>query len=132
MSETSLNTDQILARMQSLRAEGRRDVERLHEQAERVTDWKEHVRAQPMVAAAAASLLGFLVVRSALSSQRASTVPVQPLGASSSTGLLAFAGGLASNLGRQWLTHYVQRELGNIRTKKMTISDEPSTPAHQR
>jgi len=55
--------EQIIERMQSLRASGYVHVVELQEDAKRLVDWKEYVRSKPILSVAAASLVGFLLMK---------------------------------------------------------------------
>jgi hypothetical protein len=118
MNAKNDESDAIRRRMRELRFAGLKDVSQLHDQAERVTDWREHVRAQPVLSAIAASLVGFTVMRT-LSGGGGSSQPVDyatpgPVARrkSASMGLLSIAGGMAASLARQWLTEYVKKQVG--------------------
>ncbi len=117
----SLKTDgsaAIVSRMRELRSTGLKDVNQLHAQVERVTDWREHVRAHPGVTLAAASLLGFALVRKLTNVEPAGqqifhSQPGSIVNQKSATrGLLSLAGGMAVSLGRQWLTEYIKKHVG--------------------
>ncbi len=128
-SATADTEDEIVLRMRELRTAGIRGVDRLHSQAQRVTDWREHVRAQPVVATTAASLLGFFAVRtlvgsSSLSGNATSQTGQQVhskvvhVGESStrpkSSVLWSVVGNVVSTVARQWLTRVVQKQLGEM------------------
>lgn len=118
MSANNDESDAIRKRMRELRFTGLKDVSQLHAQAERVTDWREHVRAQPVLSAIAASLVGYTVVRTIAGSGGSSQqVVYAPPGSvakrrSASMGLLSIAGGMAASMARQWLTEYVKKQVG--------------------
>lgn len=113
----------IIERMRELRSTGLRDVNRLHAQVGRVTDWREHVRAHPEVVFIAASVLGFSMVRKlANSSSSAQHIIYTPQGVykpqvsvakpkSATSGLVSVIGGMAVSAGRKWLTEYFKKEL---------------------
>ena len=117
--------DMIVSRMRELRSTGQSDVVQLHAQAERVTDWREHVRAQPIVTAVSSTVVGYMVARAlagvpVFNSMNGTTI--QPVGvspsvqiakqASMSAGLLSLASGIALSVGRQWVTEYLKKQLG--------------------
>lgn len=58
--------EQIIERMRSVRMSGHDHVVELQGEAKRLVDWKEYVRAKPILSVAAASLVGFGVIRNAL------------------------------------------------------------------
>ncbi|MCF7963300.1 MAG: hypothetical protein K9M08_21380 [Pirellula sp.] len=62
-SKTEVDVEQIIERMRSVRMSGHDHVVELQGEAKRLVDWKEYVRAKPLLSVAAASLVGFGVVR---------------------------------------------------------------------
>lgn len=58
------DVNELLARMQRVRACGYYHAEELHSEAKRLVDWKEYVRSKPLMSIAVASLVGFSIVRS--------------------------------------------------------------------
>ena len=70
------DVDELLARMQSVRACGNYHAEELHVEAKRLVDWKEYVRSQPLISIAVASLVGFSIVRSTLGTNSQSNHPL--------------------------------------------------------
>ncbi|MEI7460366.1 MAG: hypothetical protein WCK15_13220 [Pirellula sp.] len=65
-SKTEVDVEQIIERMRSVRMSGHDHVVELQGEAKRLVDWKEYVRAKPILSVAAASLVGFGVIRNAL------------------------------------------------------------------
>ena len=63
LSKAEAEAEQIVERMRSVRAEGYDHVVALQSEAKRLVDWKEYARAKPILFVAAASLLGFGLVR---------------------------------------------------------------------
>ncbi len=126
MSVTTDEGSMIVSRMRELRSTGQSDVIQLHAQAERVTDWREHVRAKPLVTAVSSTVVGYMVARALAGAPVISTAnnrtTIQPVGGSSSVqvakqasmsaGLLSLAGGIALSVGRQWVTEYLKKQLG--------------------
>jgi hypothetical protein len=129
-SDTAVTENEIVLRMRELRSAGIRGVDKLHSQAQRVTDWREHVRAQPAVAATAATLLGFFAVRTLVGGSRLVNNSTSQLGQSvhsegvrigesltsrpKSSVLWSVVGNVASTVARQWLTRVVQKQLGEM------------------
>ena len=120
MSANHDDSSLIISRMRKLRSTGQRDVNQLHAQAERVTDWREHARAQPVLTVIASAVVGYSVVR-ALVGQAVANQPLTVVGAhqapitkskSTSMGLLSLVGGVAVSVGRQWVTEYIKKQLG--------------------
>ncbi len=123
MSVSSDESAAIISRMHELRSTALSDVNRLHAQVERVTDWREHVRAHPVAAITAASALGFFLVRKLTSSDSApprfanasmGSLPLEVTKKNRSLlrGLLSVAGGMAAPVARQWLTEYIKKQVG--------------------
>ena len=118
MSSSDDNSSAIVSRMRELRSTGQSDVEQLHAQVERVTDWREHVRAQPILAVVSSTAVGYLVLRALVGSGTpvqsvAITSPAQVANkTTASMGLLSLVGGIATSVGRQWVTEYLKKQLG--------------------
>lgn len=112
MSATPDEVSELLRQMHALRTTGDRDVRQLQNEMERVTDWREHVRARPVLSAAAAATVGFTVIRAIFASRPAPAPLTTAQAKRSATGsALAFVGGMASTLARQWISDYVKKEL---------------------
>ena len=128
-SDTAVTENEIVLRMRELRSAGIGGVDKLHNQAQRVTDWREHVRAQPAVAATAATLLGFFAVRTLVGSRSLARNATSQTGQQvhsegshvgesssrpKSSVLWSVVGNVASTVARQWLTRVVQKQLGEM------------------
>ena len=74
-SKLSGDVDELLARMQSVRASGHYHAGELHGEANRLVDWKEYVRSKPLMSIAVASLVGFSIVRSTLGTNSSANNP---------------------------------------------------------
>lgn len=114
----------LIERMRAIRNSSERHVEHMHLEAERLTDWREHVRSQPILALAAATTLGFLAVQSTTRSDgrpatngKTSQPATDSAGGRAATratlasGMMAFAGTMASNLLKQYVSGYVRNQL---------------------
>ncbi len=114
----------LIERMRAIRNSSERHVAHMHLEAERLTDWREHVRSQPILAVAAAATLGFLAVqRSTHSAGQPAPVPASRqrmsvaggervvTQASVTSGVMAFAGSMASNLLKQYVSGLVRKQL---------------------
>ena len=66
----------IVERMRSVRASGYEHAGELQGEAMRLVDWKEYVRAKPLVSIAAASLVGFTLVRGTIGTLTGAIEPV--------------------------------------------------------
>ena len=64
--EPAGDVNELIARMQLVRASGCNHAGELHGEAKRLVDWKEYVRSKPLTCMAVASLVGFSIVRSTL------------------------------------------------------------------
>lgn len=64
MIRDDANSELIVERMLNVRESGQAFAMHIPEEAKRLVDWKEHVKARPIVAISLFSLAGFLVVRS--------------------------------------------------------------------
>jgi hypothetical protein len=110
-------TEQLVSRMNAIRNVSEAHVADLHQQAQRLGDWREYVRAQPVLSVAVAACVGFVLIRNVRGvktctshTPRGTDRDAKPdevnmtaakLGVSS--GLMAFAGSLASAAARQYL-----------------------------
>lgn len=112
MSSTPDEVSELLRRMQALRSTGDRDVRQLQNEMDRVTDWREYVRARPIASAAAATVAGFVIVRAIFVKRPPAVTPTTAQVPRSTSGsALAFIGGMASTMARQWISDYVKNEL---------------------
>jgi hypothetical protein len=75
--QTTVGSD-VVQRMSIIRSKRVRRVAELHNEAERMTDWREHVKSAPIVAIASSALIGFIASRS-VSRMLTSASPQQPL-----------------------------------------------------
>jgi len=58
------DVDLLIARMREVRSAAQSHVGELQGEAKRLVDWKEYVLAKPIASVAAASILGFAIIRS--------------------------------------------------------------------
>lgn len=107
--------EELVARMNAIRNVSEVHVAQLHAQAQRLGDWREHVRAQPLLAVTAASAVGFVVTSKLFggrscppkaerrqSAEADADVATTATTAGISSGLMAFAGSLASAAVKQY------------------------------
>ncbi len=127
----------IIHRMEDLRSVGIQEVERLHDQAVRMTDWREHVNSRPVLSTLAAAVIGFALVRTFVGNKKtivpAAPVPPQDsIGMQTATaGLLSVVGGIAVSVGRQLATEYIHRKLrDNFHGTQSTHPDQRSSSAN--
>jgi hypothetical protein len=131
----------IVGRMRELRSTGQSDVTQLHKQAERVTDWREHVRAQPVLTAVSSTVVGYMLVRALAGASTPTTARTAATASSAqsakpasvSAGLLSLAGGIALSVGRQWVTEYLKKQIGvNAHVANQSnYSEQRSNPRSQ-
>ena len=113
--------DLLVERMHSVRSAGCVHVSELQGEAKRLVDWKEYVLTKPLVSVAAASLVGFFIVRSAM---RPPAIPLrqglesQQLPTTSSSlkstvvnGILSFATSLASSAIKNYVANLAQSSI---------------------
>lgn len=114
--------EQLIARMDAIRSSSERHVVRMHAEAERLVDWREHVRSQPLLAVAVASAAGFLLMyRKATPAKdppRQSAARQEEVGeaarATFASGAMAFAGTMIGNLVKQSVSNYVKNKLAGV------------------
>ncbi len=105
----------IVERMQRIRSASEVHVALMHREAARVVDWREHVRAKPLVAVTVATLVGFTLVKSAMNTK-------QPRGetrrgdrpdsapAAVRSGVLSFVGAMAANMAKNYVSGYIRSQ----------------------
>jgi hypothetical protein len=119
LSKADTQAEQIAERMCSVRNAGYDHVVALQGEAKRLVDWKEYVRAKPILFVAGASLLGFSLVRKATQLVSKSASPTMVVGDSTNdsksfrstlTGSMAtFATSMASNAIKSYIVNMMQR-----------------------
>ena len=120
------DVDGLSQRMDRIRGASRIHVADMQTEAGRLVDWREHVRAKPLVAVAAAVLVGFSLVSRKL---KPDTPPLQSPDLCSSTtqrsslasSVFSVAGSMAGNMIRNYVTSYVREKLiGELHDLKFT------------
>lgn len=130
-----LPDDDLIARMNAIRNSSERHVVRMHAEAERLVDWREHVRSQPMVAVGVAAAAGFFLlyrsrgsspsrvrtkkVRADSDSEKIDTATAEKVNeattrTSLASGAMAFVGTMAGNMLKQYATNYVKGKLAGV------------------
>ncbi len=107
--------DELIARMNSIRNVSEFHVAELHEEAQRLADWREHVRAQPLLAVGLATAAGFAITLRGASSARqtqslhaAGGPPTKATAAAGvAVGITALVGSIASSALRAYATKLV-------------------------
>lgn len=134
--------DDLIARMNAIRNSSERHVVRMHAEAERLVDWREHVRSQPLVAVGAAAAAGFFLVFRSRGSQapQVRTQASRPRNAdtgnadtatearvteaatrtSLTSGAMAFIGTMAGNMVKQYAANYVKGKLAGVHHDRNT------------
>ncbi len=113
------DVQEIVERMRSVRSSGVDYAGKLHGEAMRLVDWKEYVRAKPLVSIAAASLMGFTIMRGTMRASHGSALFVssakQPLFAARTmksnfaSGVLAIATSIASSAMKNYFAKLSER-----------------------
>lgn len=113
------DADLILKRMQAVRSAGHCHADELQGEMKRLVDWKEYVLAKPLFSVAAASVLGFALVRSTARSVSRSVPQSQPilsdvtpavsLKSTIASGVLSLASTLASSAIKSYIASLSQR-----------------------
>lgn len=145
LSGDGLPDDDLIARMNAIRNSSERHVVRMHAEAERLVDWREHVRSQPLVAVGVAAAAGFfLLYRSrgnkapqvraergrgdadARKTDKATEARVNEATTRTSltSGAMAFIGTMAGNMVKQYAANYVKGKLAGVHHDRNT--DEQS------
>ena len=117
----ALDVETLIERMRYVRSAGQSHASELQGEAKRLVDWKEYVLAKPIVSIAAASVLGFAIVRStmrAISSPTPSSddARIRPATESSvvsnvASGAMALGTSIASSAIKSYFANLVQRSL---------------------
>ena len=126
---STVNSDtDIIDRMNTIRNSSEQHVERLHHEVERLKDWREHVKARPLLAVGVAAVAGFWLVSKlsgrsrsrprinlrshhhSRSKQKEQDEAVDEVATRTSltAGAMALAGSLLSSAIRMAATHYLK------------------------
>lgn len=102
--------NQLVSRMRDIRHVSRIHVADLQDEAQRLGDWREYVRARPLLSVAAAAAVGFVLTSRASSSKapQAETAGSPPARVGVASGVLAFAASLAGNAVREFAMHKIR------------------------
>lgn len=112
--------EQFIARMDAIRNASERHVVRMRAEAERLADWREYVRAQPLLAMAVASAAGFLLMVRVAAPAQSTPKDLFSKQAESggdaarttlASGAMAFVGTIVGNLVKQTVSNYVKNQL---------------------
>ncbi len=123
-TDGALNDD-LIDRMNAIRNASERHVVRMHAEAERLVDWREHVRSQPLLAVGVATAAGFFLMyrsRSKTAPQpspqaaapKSDTAQETATRSSIASGTMAFVGTMAGNMLKQYATNYVKTKLAGV------------------
>ena len=116
------DTDQIIERMRLVRTSGKDHAIDLQGEAKRLLDWKEYVRAKPILSVVSATLLGFGVVRQLIfASSKPSTTPStiqslklepSPLKTTLSSSIAKLASTIVTNAVKTYVANLMQHGAG--------------------
>ena len=111
--------DDLIARMNEIRNSSERHVVRMHAEAERLVDWREHVRSHPLMAVGVAAAAGFFMV---YRSRGTAETKVNEAATRSSiaSGAMAFVGTMAGNMLKQYAANYVKGKLAGVHHDRNT------------
>ncbi|MEZ6137600.1 MAG: hypothetical protein R3C53_22155 [Pirellulaceae bacterium] len=133
------DTESIVSQMHRIRNLTESHVAEMHHQAERLVDWREHVRSKPLVAVGVAAIVGFYLVNKVTGTEKPQESP--PLSnapatarASIGSGVMAFFGSMASNAIKSYVTHYVRTQFSggdHDRDDSKQLSEAESTMRNQ-
>lgn len=147
-TKNCVDEEQLIERMNKIRNASERHVSQMHLEAERLVDWREHVRAQPLPALAIAVAAGFWLFHrkpAAPAKQRPhAPSPCQKPDAehpdadsqesvartSFASGAMAFAGTMAGNLLKQYVSNYVQQKLAGVQHDRNATARDRSDETH--
>lgn len=132
---------ELIRRMNAIRNASETHVADLHQEAQRLGDWREYVRAHPLLAFAAATMVGFSLTHRSLRPQPAASVSDAPSASAASTratatappasltaGAMAMVGSLASVALRTYATNYIRKAFEGTSHDRSTTrhSDKPN------
>ncbi len=134
-SKTEVDVEQIIERMRSVRMSGHDHVVELQGEAKRLVDWKEYVRAKPLLSVAAASLVGFGVIRNALfvisktpPSMVATGAPLvdnKSIRSTIGSSIAVLATSIASNAAKTYIANMLQRGIAKGEINDRFQHDKP-------
>lgn len=134
--ETSVSPDDdLIERMNAIRNSSERHVVRMHAEAERLVDWREHVRSHPLAAVGIAAAAGFFLVyrprgssapqvHTKTTSRKTDKADETAARTSIASGAMAFVGTMAGNMLKQYAANYVKGKLAGVHHDRS--SDEQS------
>lgn len=117
--------DLLAARMHAIREVGQGHAEELHQEVKRAADWREHAKANPLLTTAVAGIVGFVVVRTLVQTNRMTSEGTgrtdehidraAPTFLSTALGAL---GGVAFNAARSYATSQLQEFVSQNRGRR--------------
>ena len=126
LSKAYTEAQEIVERMCSVRNVGYDHVVALQGEAKRLIDWKEYVRAKPILFVAVASLLGFSIVRKATQVVSKSSSPTMVVGdftkdsksfrSTLTSSLATLATSMASNAIKSYIVNTIQCVNSEVRS----------------
>lgn len=126
-------SEEVLAsRMQEVRRRGHSNAYQLRVGVDRVSDWKEHVKAHPIPAIVASAIVGYIATSKLIGrTQPSASVSVaqavrhagpqqtqeQAARTTATAGVAAFVGSIVSNAVRQYARGYIENYVRNLARK---------------
>lgn len=115
-----LDGEDLVTAMNQIRNNSEQQVLRLHEQAQRLVDWREYVRSKPFVAVGAAVVGGYFLLHRSCpkcpkqsTSEAAESLADRKVAKTSlASGAMAFAGSLASQAIRYYAMNQLKTRMG--------------------
>lgn len=128
------DSEEVLAsRMQEVRRRGHSNAYQLRVGVDRVSDWKEHVKAHPLPAIVASAIVGYVATSKLLAPRpeppiqvplqdqiralRGQTQEQQAAKTTITAGVAAFVGSIVSNAVRQYARGYIENYVRNLARK---------------
>lgn len=122
-------SEEVLAsRMQEVRRRGHSNAYQLRVGVDRVSDWKEHVKAHPIPAIVASAIAGYIVTSQLIGRTQPPPIAVpqsfrrgsvqqtqeQVAKTTATAGIAAFVGSIVSNAVRQYARGYIENYVRNL------------------
>ena len=114
--QAETDTDQIIERMRTVRMSGKAHATDLQRKAKRLVDWKEYVKAKPILSVASVSLLGFGLVRNLMvaASKPSPSSPTRQPARSDASPLKTTLSSSVANLAITVVTNAVKTYVANL------------------
>lgn len=126
---------ELIDRMNAIRNASERNVAAMHHEAQRLVDWREHVRAQPLLAMAAATAVGFVIAhrsprKTAVEKPKVDQSSADEVTAKASvaSGVMAFVGSMASSMLKQYISGYVRNQFVGVHDDRIARGGTTASP----